>query len=122
MQTLKHIVMNIHVVDGSDDPLFNIPSAFEDMRTQAQATNIIETVTIRISVRSCRRGSDWGRLDEVFTTSGWDSLKRVSLTIEISSYIGRSNELLRKLPEFRRLSSSNSVSFDFEVTVIKLKN
>ena len=99
MQTLKHIVMNIHVVDGSDDPLFNIPSAFEDMRTQA--TNIIETVAIRISVRSCCRGSDWGRLDEVFTTSGWDSLKRVSLTIEIASYIGRSNKLLRKLPEYR---------------------
>ena len=119
MQTLKHIIVNFKVDEADDDPLFGIPSEFEDMRTK----NIIETVTIRIMDKtdaSSLPGSDWGRLDEVFTASGWDSLKRVSLTIEIVPYLGRSNEVevsLRNLPEtqFRRLSSSNSVSFDFKV-------
>ena len=48
MQTLRHIVVNIHVVIDGDDSLLDIPSEFEDMRTK----NIIETVTIRILVRS----------------------------------------------------------------------
>ena len=116
MQTLKHIVVNIHDFNElNDDPLFGIPSDFEDMRTK----NVIETVTIwirRINARCCR-GDDWGGLDKVLTTPGWFSLKRVSLTIEI---IRRDNELnvaqLRKLPEtqFPRLSSNNSVSFNFK--------
>ena len=120
MQTLKHIVVNILHMDG--DPLFGIPSEFEDMRSK----NIIETVTIgiyRIYARSrFLRGDDWGRLDEVLTTPGWFSLKRVSLTIEIISSTYRDKDLevaqLRKLPEtqFPLLSSSsNSVSFDFKV-------
>jgi hypothetical protein len=117
MQTLKHIVVNIYIVDDFDDPLFGILSDFEDMRT----INIIETVTIRLSVRTdagCRRGADWGRLDEVLTTPGWCSLKRVSLAIKFTNFGGSDNELaLQKLPEtqFPRLSSSNSFSFDFKV-------
>jgi hypothetical protein len=129
MSTLKHIIVNIHVYDDVDiDPLFGISSKFEDMRT----INIIETVTIKIMVQadaSWRHGQedDWGRLDKVFTTPGWFSLKRVSLaifTIEIDSYrrgnLNDATELevsLRDLLEtqFPRLSSSNSVSFDFEV-------
>ena len=119
MQTLKHIVVHIEVDDDDVDPLFGIPSELEEMRTK----NIIETVTIGILVQigaDCRRGDDWGRLDEVLTAPGWSSLKRVSLAIEIASY-GRSDDelevALRDLPEtqFPRLSSSNSVSFDFEV-------
>jgi hypothetical protein len=85
MQTLKHIVVNIHVDDDDVDPLFGIPSELEDMRTK----NIIETVTIGILFRwmqDCRRGDDWGRLDEVLTAPGWFSLKRVSLAIELPSY------------------------------------
>ena len=125
LPTLKHIVVNIYVIDDNDDPLFGIPSEFEDMRI----TNIIETVTICVKVQmdcSCHRGDGWGSLDEVFTTPGWFSLKRVSLTVEFASY-GRSDEddelleaALRKLPEtqFPRLSSSSSVSFDFKVIFI----
>ena len=122
MRTLKHIVMNVEV-DGVDvDPLFSIPSELEDMRTK----NIIETITIRILVQTdanCRQGDDWGRLDEVLTAPGWFLLKRVSLAIEIGSFSRGDNELevaLRKLPEtqFPRLSSSNSVSFDFEVNAV----
>jgi hypothetical protein len=118
MQTLKHIVVNFYDIDYvDDDALFGIPSEFEDMRTK----NIIETITIevcRIHERFWR--GDWGRLDEILTTPGWFSLKRVSLTIQFSIYTesGIDNEVaLRKLPEtqFPRLSSSNSVSFDFEV-------
>ena len=124
MQTLKHIVVNIDVDDDDVDPLFGIPSELEDMRTK----NIIETVTIGILVgtdASCRQGDDWGRLDEVLSTPGWFSLKRVSLAIEIANFFRRDNELevaLRKLPEtqFTRLSSSNSVSFDFEVNPLSL--
>ena len=122
MQTLKHIVVNGHVNDVDVDPLFGIPSELDDMRTK----NIIETVTIEIIVmtdRNCRRGDDWGRLDEVLTTRGWFSLKRVSLAIVIASFSRGNNELevaLRKLPEtqFPRLSSSKSVSFNFEVNPV----
>ena len=119
MQTLKHIVVNTEVNDDEVDPLFGIPSELEDMRTK----NVIETVTIGILVQTdadCRRGDDWGRLDEVLTAPGWFSLKRVSLAIDVASFSRSDNELevaLRKLPEtqFPRLSSSNSVSFGFEV-------
>jgi hypothetical protein len=121
MQTLKHIVLTIHVDDADVDPLFGIPSDLEVMRTR----NIFETVTIRIMVEAdtgCRQ-DDWGRLDEVLTTPGWFSLKRVSLAIEITYFHAREDELevaLRKLPEtqFPRLSSSNSVTFDFDVNPI----
>ena len=71
----------------------------------------------------CRRGDDWGRLDEVLTRSGWFAMRQVSLTIEIASFSRRDDELevaLRKLPEtqFTRLSTSKSVSFKFKVTNI----
>ena len=89
MQTLKCIVLDIRVNDNNDnDPLFAILSEFEDMRTK----NIIETVTIGITVlpnADCRQGDGWGRLDEIFTTPGWFSLKRVSLAVKISSYYRR---------------------------------
>ena len=120
METLRHIVVNINVVDDGDDSLLNIPSEFEDMRTK----NIIETVTVRILVRmnsSYRLGDDWGRLDEILTSPGWFSLKRVSLAIDIPSYNSGLNELetLRNLPEtqFPRLSASNSVSLDISLKV-----
>jgi hypothetical protein len=119
MQTLKHIVVNICVDDVDVDPLFGIPSELDDMRSK----NIIETVTIRIEVekdRACRRGDDWGRLDEVLTAPGWLSLQQVSLAIQVASYDRRGFELeaaLRHLPEtqFLRLSSSDSVSFHFKI-------
>ena len=123
MQTLKHIVVNIHIDEDDDHPLLGIPSELEEMRTN----NAIETVTVRIMVQadaSCSQGDDWDRLDEVLTSPGWCSLKRVSLAIEIDERFDSSDELevaaLRKLPEtqFLRLSSSNSVSFDFKFKVI----
>ena len=75
MQTLKHIFVEINGEDGADDdhdPLFGLPSEFEDMRTN----NNIETVTIRIDIDALGRGAgdNWCRLDEVFTTPGWVSL------------------------------------------------
>ena len=118
IQTLKHIILNFYdVVTDDGDPLFGIPSEFEEMRTK----NIIETVTIRVYQMDVRcHGDNWGGLDKVLTSPGWLSLKRVSLFIEVSNYSETDNELLvalQKLPEtqFLRLSSSNSVSFDFEV-------
>ena len=85
MQTLKHITVNIYVdeFDRDVDLLFGIPSEFEDVRTK----NIIETVTIRLLTpyASCCPGADWSRLDEVLTTPGWPSPKRVSLILEINS-------------------------------------
>ena len=127
MQTLKHIAVNIEVYGVDVDPLFGIPSELEDLRTK----NIIETITIDILVdtdANCRRGDDWGRLDEVLTSPGWFSLKQVSLAIEIDINFRRTRnddddeleEALRDLPEtqFPRLSSSNSVSFKFEVIPI----
>ena len=119
MQTLKHIVLDIHGDFVDEDPLFRILSEFEDISTK----NNIETVTIWVQLyANSRGGDDWCRLDEVFTTPGWFSLKRVSLAIEIiSRFVFWENieleGVLRKFPEtqFPRLSSSKSVSFDFEV-------
>ncbi|KIM42257.1 hypothetical protein M413DRAFT_129962 [Hebeloma cylindrosporum] len=79
MQTLKHIVVNFDIYGVDADPLIGIPSDLEDMRTR----NIIESVTIGVMVQTdqdCRRGDEWGRLDEVLTSPGWSSLQRVSLT------------------------------------------
>ena len=122
MQSLRHIVVNIHVVDDGDDFLLGIPSEFEDMRTK----NTIETITIRILVRMHANysliGDDWGRLDEILTSPTWFSLKQVSLAIEIPRYnTGESQleEALRKLrgTRFPRLSSSNSVLLDINLKV-----
>jgi hypothetical protein len=111
MQTLKHIFVTTRVNNYNDDPLFRILSEFEDMRTK----NIIETVTIEVLYGSYYRVDDWSRLDEVLTIPGWFALKRVLLAIHIASCVGR--EALQKLLEtrFPRLSSSNSVSFDFKI-------
>ena len=122
LETLKHIIVEVDVYDDEVDPLFGIPSDLEEMR----AKNVIETLTIRVLVGTdayCRRGDDWGRLDEVLTAPGWVSLKRVSLAIELASHLRRDNELevaLQNLTEtqFRRLSSSNSILFDFEVNPV----
>ena len=119
MQTLKHIHIVMYVMDSRDDPspLFGIPSGFEDMRTK----NSIETVTIEVHMDAriqSHGGDDWCRLDEVFTSPGWFSLKQISLVI-IIRFIFLNNELeevLRKSlrTQFPRLSSSNSVLFNFE--------
>ena len=117
MQTLKHIhiVMDIHDdVDDYSNPLFSIPSEFEDMRTK----NSIETVIIEVNMDANNHGGgDWCRFDEVFTTPGWFSLKRVSLCINYWIVNNELEGVLRNLPEtqFPRLSSSNSVSFDCKV-------
>ena len=124
MQTLKDIAVKIDVDSVNVDPLFGIPSELENMRSK----NIIETITIEIEVmldENCCRGDNWGRLDEVLTSPGWFSLKHVSLAIVIvtdfrgtwNDFDDKLEEALRDLPEtqFTRLSSSNSVSFDFEV-------
>jgi len=124
MHTLKHIVITIRVDEVDDDPLFGIPSDLEDIRSK----NVIESVTIEIRVgmdTSCSQGDAWGRLDEVFTTPGWFALKRVSLAIRVPRYHS-GNELevaLRRLPEtqFPRLSTSNLVSFDFEVKSVQVR-
>ena len=116
MQTLKHIVVNINV-DGGSDRLFGIPSEFEYMRSQ----NIIERVTIEIIFRShAQLGDNWSRLDKVLTSPGWFSLKRASLAIDISRFYMTNNELEEHCQNclrgnFLNISSSNIVSFDFEV-------
>ena len=119
MQTLKHIslIVSVHFLEG--DPLCAIPSDLEVMRND----NVIESVNIKIVVdmdTSCGPGDAWGRLDEVLTTPGWFALKRVSLAIKIECYKRSSDELevaLENLPEtqFPRLSTSDSVSFDFKL-------
>lgn len=120
MQTLKHIVVEIHAEDVNVDPLFGIPFDLENMRTQ----NIIESIGIVVQTDAdCRQGDEWGRLDEALTTPGWVSLKRVSLAIMIVALGRPVKELevaLRKLPEtqFPRLLTSNSISFDFKVNTI----
>ena len=129
MQTLKHIVLdlyNLYDFDVDLLPGFGIPSELEDVRNK----NIIETIGISVTsihwVRGNVRVFDWGRLDEVLTALGWFSLKRVSLTMRIHRYNSGGNEseldvALRNLQirQFPRLSSSNSVSFNFKVTHVQ---
>lgn len=112
MQTLRHLDIAIHINDNNVDPLANIPSQLKDMRNK----NVIELIFISILVQkdaSCRRGDDWGRLDEVLTSPGWPVLRQVQLYMRL----GGSKELevaLRKL-QFPRLSTSNSLKFHFMV-------
>ena len=81
MQTLKHIVLNMHFVGPDDHSLYDLPSEFEDMRNK----NIIETVTIRLlDVDTNWRRVNWSRLDEVLTAPGWFLLERVSVVAKIS--------------------------------------
>ena len=117
MQTLKHIVVNIHYYDGYD-PLFGILCMLEGMRTK----NVIETVTIGIlhNMHPNRRlKDDWSRLDEVLTSAGWFSLERVSLTIDVADFKGSENELKVALKNhethFSRILSSELFSFDIKV-------
>ena len=122
MHTLRYLDITTHVNDLDFDPLAGIPSELEDMRNKNIIENIIITVIVQTD-EDCRRGDDWGRLDEVLTRLGWFALRQVSLTIEIASFSRRDDELeaaLRKLPEtqFARLSTSKSVSFKFKVTTI----
>ena len=114
MQTLGHLCISTYV-DGIDvHPLASIPSELDHMRNK----NIIENITIRIlflETRHCRGDGDWGRLDEVLTSSGWSALRQVTLTIELSRV-----DDLEKIPktQFPRLSTSKSVSFKFKVTTV----
>ncbi|KAF8908104.1 hypothetical protein CPB84DRAFT_1959299 [Gymnopilus junonius] len=121
IQTLKHVRVGLHIDDVDIDPLGGIPAQLEDIRQNEK--NVLETLDIFVLVQTdsdCRTGDDWGKLDEVLTKSGWPSLKKVSLTIEIASF-GRQgqtlDEALRKLPEtqFARLSKSESIEFKFDI-------
>ena len=129
MQTLKHIVLDFYdLYDFDIDilPGFGIPSELEDMRNK----NFIESIGISVTSMHWRRGEDrvfdWGGLDEVLTALGWYSLKRVSLTMRMHRYSsgGNDSELdvalrNKQIWQFPRLSSSNSVSFNFKVTHVQ---
>lgn len=123
MQTIKNLHVELFVRDDDDDPLFHLPSELEVMRSK----NVIESITIEVVIDTdvdCKRGNEWGRLDELFMKTGWSALKKLSVAIWIYSYerqppLGSASETaLRKLPEtqFVRLSSSKTISFGFEVT------
>ena len=115
MQTLKHIHFVLDIDDDDDSStLFSIPSEFKEMCTKIS----IETVTIEVHMDvNNHGGDDWCRFDEVLTTPGWFSLKRVSLCINYWIVNNELEGVLRNSPEtqFPRLSSSNSVSFDCKV-------
>ena len=122
MQTIKNLHVELFVRDNDDDPLFHLPSEFEVMRSK----NVIESITIEVVLDTevdCKPGNGWGRLDELFTKTGWSALKKLSVAIRIYSYGEReppivNESALRKLPEtqFVRISSSKTISFAFEVT------
>ena len=123
MQSLKHfaVIIGVDDADDNDRPLFGIPSELEVMRTK----NIIETVTILIMLQTDSDanfywGDEWVRLDEVLTSPGWFSLKRVLLSIDVERDGEVLEMALQTLPvmQFPRLKSSNSVSFDFKVNTL----
>ena len=115
MQTLKKITLDIEVDDVDVDPLFGIPSDFEEMRNK----NIIEAIDILVLIPTGGRGGDdWRRLDEILTAPGWSSLEEVKLVISYDKANNDHDELeeaLQNLPEtqFPRLSSSQTIIFDF---------
>jgi hypothetical protein len=121
MQTIKNLHVELFVRDNDDDLLFRLPSELEVMRSK----NVIESITIEVVLDTdvdCKRGNEWGRLDELFTKTGWSGLKKLWVSKRIHSYERQpplgNESALRKLPEtqFVRLSSSKTISFAFEVT------
>ena len=103
------------VVDGNSEDRRTIPCSvfFPSSRTwSAKISSKLSPSKLQAQL------GDSGLLG--FTTPGWFSLKRVSLVIDISRFYCTNNELkvaLRNLikTQFPQLSSSNTVSFDFEV-------
>ena len=75
METIKNLHVELFVRDNDDDPLFHLPSELEVMRSK----NVIESITIEVVVGGvgCKQGNEWGRLDELFTKTGWSALKKI---------------------------------------------
>ena len=91
MESLKHIVVNVNVDDDDVNPC----SVFLPSSKKCAVKISSKNVTIEIPDANCHQGDEWGRLDEVLTTPGWFSLKRVSLTIEFASFSRSDDEIGR---------------------------
>ena len=109
IQTLRYLNIRTNVDALDLHTLAGIPSELEGMRNKSIIGNITITVMVQTG-GDCRRGDDWGRLDEVLTRSGWFALKQVSLTIDMTYFSRFDDKLeaaLRKLHEtqFPRLST-----------------
>ncbi|KAF8152604.1 hypothetical protein B0H34DRAFT_726787 [Crassisporium funariophilum] len=127
MNTLKNICLDLCIDDlFGDDPFSGLCAELDQMNGR----NIIETIQIGIFLdtnANCRRGDEWGRLDSALTRSGWSALRRVSVSIHIFKDERMNDDLaraLRELPgtQFKRLSSWNSVDFEFGVNSGRMYN
>ena len=116
IQTIKNLHVEFFVRDNDDDPFSHLPSELEVMHSK----NVIESITIELVLATdvdCNWGNRWGRLDELFTKTGWSALKKLSVTIRIYSRERQpplgSELALQKLPEtqFVCLLSSKTISF-----------
>jgi len=114
--------------ESSEDPLSGLCDELE--KISATRRNIVESILISVSVSTdtdCKRGDEWGLFEKVLTKkNAWPGLQKVSLKIQIYNY-GREDEeeimeALDKLPEtqFKELSASETVNFNFEITLEKI--
>jgi len=124
IRTLKVLKLGSFIDDPSEDPLSGLCDELE--KISATGRSIIEILSIDVAVQTdadCKRGDEWGLLDKVLTKQdGWPGLKEVSLKIEVYDY-GRLEDddlvdALNKLPDtqFKKLSTSETINFIFEVT------
>ena len=119
LSTLVDIYLVYSIDDGHtlyDDPLGDLCHELEKMVGQ----NVIETITLLISVYPRTDCTRWGELDDVLMGSpeGWPALRKVSLSlIAAGNYTDTSDKLLKELRglSMAKLMESKQVQFDFQI-------
>ena len=120
LSTLVDIYIAYSIDDGHtslyDDPLGDLCHELEKMVGQ----NVIETITLLISVYPRTDCTRWGELDDVLMGSpeGWPALRKVSLSlIAAGNYTDTSDKLLKELRglSMAKLMESKQVQFDFQI-------
>jgi hypothetical protein len=119
MTFLTKITLGLSVHEETPDSLFGLPSVIEGMRT----SNILQFIDIRLYIETALddgTGATWDLIDQAFSRPGWNSLKDVTLYIEVSGYddhddFGELKDRLLSLPEthLTRLMANESINFDF---------
>ncbi|KAF8202447.1 hypothetical protein BJ912DRAFT_443167 [Pholiota molesta] len=126
IETLKylHVGTSIYSQAGCDDFAAGFSFELEGMKNN----NNIEDLNIEVNTAmeaDWKQVDMWGRLDAALAQSGWAKLRKVSLTISISTDLRSRGDdelgrILKKLPQtqFPRLSSSRNVAFEFAVDIL----
>ncbi|KAF8814295.1 hypothetical protein BYT27DRAFT_7130101 [Phlegmacium glaucopus] len=126
LPTLRDIRIEnrIDTDQGCDDPLSGLCHELEKMASQ----NTVETIKVVVWIDlgcDCKRGDEWGELDNVLMRSpeDWPALKGVSLFIKVVKYHDSRMDddnlqgALKRLlvTQFTKLVESKQVQFKFSV-------